>query len=119
MRGFCEQRLNDETNFPKQLLLESFDRKQKHRYQPNGKYVNNKLEEAEPGFRYADRQFKDYERTLKFMDPWLQELAGRDLWRNGSTNMITGVAFERSPCNGESPVSKETGILEKMELENM
>ena len=26
---------------------------------------------------YADRQYKDYERTLKFMASWLDELAGR------------------------------------------
>ena len=77
MRGFCQQRLNDERDFPKQLLLEFFDRKQKHRYRPNGKYVDNKLTKLEPGFRYEDLQFKHYERTLKFMEHWLIKLEGR------------------------------------------
>ena len=76
MLAFCKQKLIDD-NPPKQLLLEFEDRQHKHKIQPNGKYVNDVLQTPEAGFRYADSQYKDYERTLKFMEPYLQKLAGR------------------------------------------
>ena len=81
MIAFCEQRMGEDKQLPKQLLLEFEDRPHGHKFRPNGKYDGKGydlvLVNQEPGTQYADRQYKDYERTLRKMVYWLRVLGER------------------------------------------
>ena len=72
-----DQRIWFNHECPEYFLLEFEERKNKHSIQPNGRYDKDVLREEEPGFQYRDQQFKDYERTVKLLRPWLKILAGR------------------------------------------